>query len=516
MTGTTPPDFVPTIELEVGTGGLVGYNGGAIRSSHAAGRVMGDSAVGGLVGSNNTYVFNRSDHARIVASYATGSVAGSRYVGGLVGRNGAPSNAPFILGEIHASYATGRVSSGARSVGGLFGYNSGGDQGIVTASYWDGSTSGHTAGSGARTTAQLQSPTGYSGIYAQWNADLDGDGANDDPWHFGTGSQYPVLKANVDGQGAATWQEFGYQLRSGPTLTATASATTTPGQAQVALTWTAVDAGHWDPAPGVTYTVTRGDGGMVETLAENVAELRYTDPAATTGTALAYQVAAVVDGGEPVRSAVVEVTTDGNSPPLPVGTLPDRWLRVGDAAGVEVGGAFEDPEDDALTYAATSSATGVATVSMSGTRLSIAPVAAGTATITVTATDAGGSGASAAQTFAVTVMPTSTVDYDADDDGLIEITTLAQLDAVRHDLNGDGEPTEDGAPAYAAAFPTVGERQACGGPTGCGGYELGKDLDFDTNGNGRADEGDTYWHGGAGWEPLDRVAAPASRLPASS
>ena len=495
---------------EEATGGLVGYNGGEVRSSHAAGRVMGDSNVGGLVGLNETYGFNRSDHARIVASYATGSVAGSRYVGGLAGRNGGPSNAPFILGEIHASYATGRVSSGARSVGGLFGFNSGGDQGIVTASYWDGGTSGHTAGSGARTTAQLQSPTGYSGIYAQWNADLDGDGANDDPWHFGTGSQYPVLKANVDGQGAATWQAFGYQLRSGPTLTATASATTSPGQAQVALTWTAVDAGHWDPAPGVTYTVTRGDGGMVEIFAENVAELRYTDPAAPTGTALTYQVAAVVDGGEPVRSAVVEVTTSGNAPPLPVGTLPDRWLRVGDAAGVEVGEAFEDPEDDALTYAVTSSATGVATVSMSGTRVSITPLAAGTATITVTATDAGGSGASAAQTFTVTVMPAGTTDYDADDDGLIEITTLAQLDAVRHDLNGDGEPTEDGAPAYAAAFATVGDRQACGGPTGCRGYELGADLDFDTNGNGRADAGDTYWNGGAGWEPLDRVAAPAS------
>ena len=195
----------------------------------------------------------------------------------------------------------------------------------------------------------MQSPTGYSGIYSQWNVDLDDDGRNDDPWHFGTGSQYPVLKANVDGQGTATWQEFGYQLRSGPTLTATPTTTMTAGQAQVALTWTAVAASHWDPAPGVTHTVTRGDGGIVEILAENVAELLYTDPAARTGTTLTYQVAAVVDGGEPVRSAVVEVTTPGNSPPLPVGTLPDRWLHVGDTASVEFGEAFEDPEDNALT-----------------------------------------------------------------------------------------------------------------------------------------------------------------------
>ena len=33
----------------------------------------------------------------------------------------------------------------------------------------------------------------------------------------------------------------------------------------------------------------------------------------------------------------------------------------------------------------------------------------------------------------------ATVDYDADNDGLIEITTLAQLNGVRYDLDGDGE-----------------------------------------------------------------------------
>ena len=33
----------------------------------------------------------------------------------------------------------------------------------------------------------------------------------------------------------------------------------------------------------------------------------------------------------------------------------------------------------------------------------------------------------------------SAVDYDADDDGLIEIEWLEQLDAVRWDLDGDGK-----------------------------------------------------------------------------
>ena len=507
VTGMAPPDFVRTSDLDRGTGGLVGYNGGAIRGSYAIGRVVGDSNVGGLVGwnFNDGFVGSIRRHASIVGSYATGSVAGRSSVGGLVGTNGIPGNAPFVLGEIHSSYATGRVSGPSRGVGGLVGYDSGDDSTIITASYWDTNTSGQTSGSFGigKTTAQLKAPTGYSGIYRSWNVDVDDDGTND-AWHFGTGRQYPVLKANVDGQGAATWQEFGYQLRSGPTLmTPTVMPTMTAGQAQVNLTWTAVDASHWAPEPDVTYTVTRADGDTLETLAEDLGVLLYTDSAARTGAAITYQVVAVVDGGEPVRSAAVVVNTPGNSPPLPVGTLSDRWLHAGDEAGVEVGAAFQDPENDTLTYTAASSATGVVMVSVSGSRVTITPVATGTATITVTATDAGGSMASGTQTFTVTVRPSSATDYDADDDGLIEITELEQLDAIRHDLNGDGVPTTDGATAYAAAFSTVGDRQACGGLTGCVGYELADNLDFDTNSNGSADSGDTYWNAGAGWEPID-------------
>ncbi len=105
-------------------------------------------------------------------------------------------------------------------------------------------------------------------------------------------------------------------------------------------------------------------------------------------------------------------------------------------------------------------------------------------------------------------------DYDIDDDGLIEICNLAQLNAIRWDLNGDGAadvyPPDkngftghdpDGAAKLAAAFPNAATGMGC--PTGgCTGFELSADLDFDTNGNGRADTGDTYWNNGLGWHPL--------------
>ena len=60
------------------------------------------------------------------------------------------------------------------------------------------------------------------------------------------------------------------------------------------------------------------------------------------------------------------------------------------------------------------------------------------------------------------------------DDGLIEITNLAQLDAIRYDLNGDGESI---VPAYARAFPDALDGMGCPSD-GCKGYELIADLDF--------------------------------------
>ena len=506
-------------------GGLVARNRGEIHASYVTGRVAGKRSVGGLAGTSSGGPAGASFVGKITASYSTAHVTGTdEQVGGLVGLNSGAISASYATGRVSggdevggligcqydgsvvASYATGIVSGGD-DVGGLIGTTGCSDGSSVgTASYWDSGTSGHGAGTGARTTAQLQAPTAYSGVYSQWNVDLDGNGTNDDPWDFGTGSQYPALKVSFDGQGATTWQEFGRQIRSGPALTATVTATT-PGQAQADLTWTAADVSHWTPPPDVTYAVTRADGSTVEVLAEDLGELRYTDPAARTGATYTYRVAIVVDGGEAVRSAVV-VNTLGNSPPVPTATLPDRWLHLGDAAGVEAGEAFEDPEGDTLTYAAASSATGVATVSVSGTRVTITPVAAGTATIAVTATDAGGSTASTTRAFTVTVLPSSAIDYDTDDDGLIEIMSLRQLDAVREDLNGDGDPGRDSFWRYRNAFPGVDGRQGCGGRTGCVGYELGADLDFDTNGNGLADKDDAYWRRGRGWLSIGGYAAP--------
>ena len=78
------------------------------------------------------------------------------------------------------------------------------------------------------------------------------------------------------------------------------------------------------------------------------------------------------------------------------------------------------------------------------------------------------------------------VDYDQDDDGLIDITSIAELQAIRFDHNGDGviNPalTNDVA-AYDLAYPNRDMRTSTfmGCPGGvCVGYELRNDLDFAT------------------------------------
>ncbi len=195
-----------------GVGGLVGSSSGLVRASYATGAVTGLGDVGGLSGYSSTTFY---------AVYATGAVTATGVsnasAGGLVGGS---------EGGIYASYSTGAVTSASGQAGGLL--NPSGSGASVVDSYWDVTTTGIAdnnapdTGEG-KTTSDLQSPTqtdGYAGIYANWNLDLDGDSnTDDDPWDFGTASQYPALKADSDGDGRATAYEFGRQGRSAPAVT---------------------------------------------------------------------------------------------------------------------------------------------------------------------------------------------------------------------------------------------------------------------------------------------------------
>ena len=159
--------------------------GSAIVACYTTGKIAGGSRVGGLVGSSNA--------GSIASSYSTAYVSGTSNFGGLLGYR--------YNGSVTDSYSTGRVvrsTGSATTIGGLIGGERATASGTVSNSYWDTSTSGQTTSAGGsgvvgKTTRQLQSVTSYTGIYANWNANLDGVTGNDNPWTFGNKMQYPML-----------------------------------------------------------------------------------------------------------------------------------------------------------------------------------------------------------------------------------------------------------------------------------------------------------------------------------
>ena len=202
-------------------GGLVGQNQGEVSASYATGNLTGgdESYVGGVVGENR----------KTIACYATGDVTGGKdsHIGGLVGYN---------RDELKASYATGNVLGINAKKGGLIGLNL--QFGTnVNQSYFDVTLRSELHGIGvgnrsgpvhsdlfAKMTTELQSTTTYTGIYEEWNVDVDrslvkgvddsrlpGDDAQDRPWDFGDTSFYPKLKVDFNKDGKATVAEFGSQ-----------------------------------------------------------------------------------------------------------------------------------------------------------------------------------------------------------------------------------------------------------------------------------------------------------------
>ena len=489
-------------------GGLVGYTTSTIQRSYSTANVTGTGTwAGGLAGS--------SDYSGVIqASYATGRVSGSDMAGGLVGEN---------KGEIIASYATGLVAGtgGRPTVGGLVGSQ----VGTATNSYWDVTTSGiaddgdASTGMG-KTTSQLQSPTqtnGYVGIYINWNLNLDGTAGVDDPWDFGTASQYPALKAEWDGDGTATAYEFGRQGRAAPVVAPVNTAPTfdagydaTPHVAEDA---TAVGSyAATDPeGDALTYAVTGPDA--ADFTISPAGELTLNN-AADYETKSSYSVSVTVHDGKDaagaadttVDSALALTVTVDDTPPPPAPTDVQVDGRVNGLVVTWMAPAMPPTHPPLLGHTVQrslrTSGPGVTPVTWGswvafggdGTRLT----PGSTYRVRVLVYNAEGD---SPWTEPVNGVPVAAplVDYDSDADGLIEVRSLAQLNAIRYDLNGDGATSDLG---YAAAFPNPMAGMGCSG--GCSGYELMANLDFDENNDGAITElGDpAYWNGGEGWDPI--------------
>ncbi len=87
-------------------------------------------------------------------------------------------------------------------------------------------------------------------------------------------------------------------------------------------------------------------------------------------------------------------------------------------------------------------------------------------------------------------------DIDDDNDGLIELNNLADLNEIRHNLSGSGiYGVSSGCPV-----------------NGCIGFELTRDLNFDSNNDNQITQADEYWNNGEGWLSIGDSSNPFSAV----
>ena len=126
-----------------------------------------------------------------------------------------------------------------------------------------------------------------------------------------------------------------------------------------------------------------------------------------------------------------------NQPPRAVGTIPEQVVAVDSAVVVDVASYFADPDGDTLTYSAMSSSVANATVSVTGSMVTVTGVAAGSAMVTVTARDP--EGLTAEQTFAVLVPNRVPVAVGTIDSVAVFVDSVAEVDVAEHFTDPDGD-----------------------------------------------------------------------------
>ena len=134
-----------------------------------------------------------------------------------------------------------------------------------------------------------------------------------------------------------------------------------------------------------------------------------------------------------------------NRTPVGVGTIPPQKLEPGESVTVDVSSYFDDPDGDPLTYRSASKDPDLATVTMSGSDLTITAVSGGTATVAVTATDP--EGLFAVQSTGVTVALPNQAPVAV---GVIARQNLDEGAAVTVDVSGYFEDADGDSLGYGA------------------------------------------------------------------
>ena len=469
-------------------GGLTGYNSWAtVTSSYATGSVTGDgyyANVGGLVG--------KSTWGNIRNSYATGPVKGSGYhasVGGLTGDN--------ERGGIRNSYATGSVKGSGRytETGGLIGEN---NRGSITNSYWDKWTSGQTTSFGGtgKTTIELQEPMTATGIYRSWSTGT---------WDFGTSEQYPALKYSgtvipnqprerpdipqVEIVGVPTGA-----VDEGNSVTLTVSPPSDAGNIPLNYGWSQVSGGALLVEPTTESSVTiEVPEDYVSASANSVDLVIMLDVISGVGST-AHQVSITI--AKRNNDKVAALTAPVLNKRLTVPSI--DWSGDPDGNVSNIGYQWQSRESTASAW--------VNVVTGTGKRYTIAEDVTGVVQYRVVVSYTDGQGyneevisqavvykSKYSFTKIASLTSCGTTDIDQDNDGLIEICNLEGLSAMRHQMDGTGYKPSKSTKKITAGCPI----------TGCKGYELSRDLDFDDATSYRdASANKPRWTTDKGWKPI--------------
>ena len=121
------------------------------------------------------------------------------------------------------------------------------------------------------------------------------------------------------------------------------------------------------------------------------------------GGLLALLATALACGDENINPVAPTEPIDSNRTPRASRAIPEQTVPVGEGKQLDMQGHFTDPDGDALTFEAMSSAPPVVSVNVAGSVVTITALSAGAAEVTVTAADPGG--LTAALTFRAIAEP---------------------------------------------------------------------------------------------------------------
>ena len=290
---------------------------GTIRAVYSRAAVTADGSSDGSSG-------NRAFRAHIFAS-------------GLVLRadGGTEVSGSYAANTPRATKDTDVFSSSTKTGGAVYSC-SGSCNSVGTNSYYDSTlhpSPNDDVNATGKTTTELQTPTGYTGIYANWNIDLDTvTTGTQDPWSFATSRQYPVLKYG----GLDTSIQV-------PKPGAPAAPTLVSGNTQLTATWTAPtdDGGNAINDYDVRYKVSTATTWTEMPDTTNSTSATATITGLTNGTSYNVQVrAGNPDGDGPWSDSATITVGAPAAPAIPSLESGNRKLYVTWAAPADSGSSL--------------------------------------------------------------------------------------------------------------------------------------------------------------------------------